>query len=613
MMSNHGWSGLWVILIFLISQQNMIGQCDVTNDVFSSGQNLLLPTIYQINDISEFMLNPCTILSDSSRGVISNDGVLNNNWYYMIIGNQSRNGHFILELDNSQTDIIDIYQHTQQGIHKILEAGDLVPYNERIIQHRNILLPFELDSSTSTFLLNVKNRGTYGIPVSIFTQSFFNVMDDRRNLIIGMYLGLVILFILFVSASLVLADYDHTHFYYLLYLIFTGLYFFVELGYGDIYFWPSSPQLEEPFIFAFVLGATFSFLMLVYHLFKVKGTKIVYLILFRILFGLIIIAIGLLLTRMIRIDSIFIIQYYLVLSVVGGTFMYALVLGYDAVRRRVAYAKYFLLAFSIMILGTIAKPMSLLGIIPFNTYIHYSGIIGHTFEIICLSTLLILEFFRRMKYSQSLETQIVRLEKSALQAQMNPHFIFNCLNSIQNYIAINEKRKAMDYLSQFARLIRHTLEASASTSGTISLREEIEILINYIQMEQMRFKGKFDYKLIYDDKLDIDDITIPPMMIQPFAENAIIHGFKGITEKGMLSITFKMTNQDLVVTVEDNGVGYHPEKSDKTHKSMAMTITGQRLKLYNDEYPEGENILIENGLNNKGTIVTIKIQQNEFK
>jgi sensor histidine kinase YesM len=612
-MSKFGLNGIWVVFLSFLSHLNLVGQCNATKDIFKSGQNVLQPTIYQIIDTSEFSLNPCLINSDSSLGIISTDEVLNDNWYYMTIGDQSEAGSFILELDNSQTDIIDVYQYDVSGIRKILDAGDLVPYNYRTVQHRNILLPFDPQSSATTFLINVKNRGTYGIPVNIYTQPYFETMDDRRNLIIGMYMGLVILFILFVSASLVLADYDHTHFYYLLYLIFTGLYFFVELGFGDIYFWPSSPQLEEPFILAFVLGSTFSFLMLVYHLFKVKGTKVGYLIFFRILFGLIITAIILLISGMIRIDSIFIIQYYLVLLVVGATFLYALVLGYDAVRRRVAYAKYFLLAFSIMILGTVVKPLSLLGIIPFNTYIHYGGIIGHSFEIICLSTLLLLEFFRRMRYSHSLETEIVRLEKSALQAQMNPHFIFNCLNSIQNYIAINEKRKAMDYLTQFARLIRNTLEASASTSGTISLQQEIDILNNYIQMEQMRFKGKFEYNLIYDDEVDLDDIAIPPMMIQPFAENAIIHGFKGIKEKGLLTISFNSINEDLIVTVEDNGVGYHPEKSDKTHKSMAMSITGKRLKFYNNEYPETENILIENGHENKGTKVTIRIQQSEFE
>ncbi|NNF34780.1 MAG: histidine kinase [Saprospiraceae bacterium] len=612
-MSKFGLTGIWVIVLSFLSHLNLTGQCNKTKDIFDPGQNVLHPSIYQVSDTSEFKLNPCVINSEPSKGIISTDEVLNNNWYYMMIGNQSEARSLILELDNSQTDIIDIYQYDQNGIQKILNAGDLVPYSNRIIQHRNILLPFESTSSTSTFLLNVRNRATYGIPVNIFTQSYYEAMDDRRSLIIGMYLGLVILFILFVSASLVLAEYDHTHFYYLLYLIFTGLYFFVELGYGDVYFWPSSPQLEEPFIFAFVLGSTFSFLMLIYHLFKVQESKVGYLILFRILFGLIITAIVLLLSGLIRIDSIFIIQYYLVLFVVGATFFYALVIGYNAVRRRVAYAKYFLLAFSIMILGVVVKPLSLLGIIPFNIYIHYGGIIGHSFEIICLSTLLLLEFFRRMRYSHSLETEIVRLEKSALQAQMNPHFIFNCLNSIQNYIAINEKRKAMVYLTQFAKLIRNTLEASASTSGTISLQKEIDMLENYIQMEQMRFKGKFDYKLVYDDELDLDDIVIPPMMIQPFAENAIIHGFKGIKEKGLLKISFNMTDEDLIVLVEDNGVGYHPEKSDKTHKSMAMSITGQRLKFYNDEYPDADNILVENNHENKGTTVTIRIQLSEYE
>ena len=536
---------------------------------------------------------------------MASDEVLNNDWYVIPIKGSNVSQPVILELDNSQTDIINIYELTGGKISQTLNAGDLVPYQDRQHEHRNIIYEFHPLDQGSVILINVQNRGTYGIPVNVYEKSYFHGLDDRRTMIIGMYLGLVIIFILFVSASLVLAEYDHTHFYYLLYLVFTGLYFFVELGFGDIYFWPSTPQLEEPFILAFALASTLSFLMLVFHLFKVKGSTNAHRLFFKVLFILISIALLILLSGMIRHDSVFVTLYYMVLITVGATFIFALVIGYDAVRRKVAYAKYFLLAFSAMILGTVIKPLSLLGIIPYNSYVHYGGVIGHSFEIICLSTLLLLEFFRRMRYSHSLETQLVKLEKSALQAQMNPHFIFNCLNSIQNYIATNEKRRAMDYLTQFARLIRSTLDASASR--TITLQQELDMLENYLQLEQMRFKDKFDYRIRCDEDLDLDDVEVPPLLIQPFAENAIIHGFKGMDRKGKLSIDFKEVDEELLVIIEDNGIGFKKKETSSNHKSMAMSITNQRLKFLNPEKDHDNEIVIESGEDNIGTKVTLRV------
>lgn len=199
--------------------------------------------------------------------------------------------------------------------------------------------------------------------------------------------------------------------------------------------------------------------------------------------------------------------------------------------------------------------------------------------------------------------QISNLQRSALQAQMNPHFIFNCLNSIQNFIMQNEKLEAMDYLNRFANLIRQNLDAS--TSNTILLSDELDMLKNYIELEQMRFNHAFDYAINIGDKLDIVSTYIPPLLIQPFVENAILHGVAGIEERGKIQIDISKVHQYLYIHIIDNGRGITDNQKDKMHKSHAMKITSQRLDYINSAKDKLYNINTTSS--EKGTHITISV------
>ena len=192
--------------------------------------------------------------------------------------------------------------------------------------------------------------------------------------------------------------------------------------------------------------------------------------------------------------------------------------------------------------------------------------------------LLILYIFRiRRKQAQLIQTD---LQQKVLRSQMNPHFIFNVLGSIQNFLLQNDNKKAAGYLSQFASLTRATLEFSADEY--ISLTNEINMLSNYLELEKMRTPGKFDFRILSTEDLETDFIRIPPMLIQPFVENAIKHGFRNTDAGGVLELSFSENENALQVTVIDNGVGInsaHP-KNDDNHKSMAMQIFSERCKLF---------------------------------
>ena len=222
--------------------------------------------------------------------------------------------------------------------------------------------------------------------------------------------------------------------------------------------------------------------------------------------------------------------------------------------------------------------------------------------------------FRTLKNRTKTANRIIDLEKSALQAQMNPHFIFNSLNSIQKYISENDQRNAQKYLSRFARLIRLILESSRSDS--FLLDDEITLLDHYLALESNRFKDKFDFEIVVDDHVNEDVTRIPPMIIQPFVENAIIHGMNGKQETGQIRIHFQKNEPgSLLCVVDDDGVGRkiasRQPNNAKQHKPVGVLIAKERLGHLNHGADQGSEVIIIDKYNDQsesiGTRIEIKL------
>lgn len=176
----------------------------------------------------------------------------------------------------------------------------------------------------------------------------------------------------------------------------------------------------------------------------------------------------------------------------------------------------------------------------------------------------------------------MELEQQQYRSQMNPHFIFNCLNSIQHYIVHNDVIAANKYLSEFASLMRKTLENNKLHA--ISLQQEIDYLNSYLMLEQMRFENKFTYEITCDKNINTVDTQILPMVIQPFAENAIVHGLCYLEKDGKLSVSFEKQNDYLVCKIDDNGIGRTAsqsikKESNRKHISQGMELIEKRLAL----------------------------------
>lgn len=202
----------------------------------------------------------------------------------------------------------------------------------------------------------------------------------------------------------------------------------------------------------------------------------------------------------------------------------------------------------------------------------------------------------------------------SLRAQMNPHFIFNSLNSVNNYISTNNERAANKYLSKFSKLMRQVLEHSQVEF--ISLKEEIEVLKLYVELEHERFKDKFDFRFSVDESINADGYTIPPMLIQPFIENAIWHGLRYKESAGVLEVKFTDKDDFIEIIVEDNGIGRAKSQELKTvnqkkHNSSGMRNVENRTEMIQAVFKAKINYEIIDLPENTGTQVNIKLYRNE--
>ncbi|KUJ59340.1 hypothetical protein AR687_23305 [Flavobacteriaceae bacterium CRH] len=187
----------------------------------------------------------------------------------------------------------------------------------------------------------------------------------------------------------------------------------------------------------------------------------------------------------------------------------------------------------------------------------------------------------QVKRQLTLKKEVAEYEQKALHLQMNPHFVFNCLSSISSFIVQNGTDSALKYLSKFSKLMRLTLEYSKGS--LIPIDKEIESLQNYLELEQLRFHDKFEFEIQSTENVEFN-MGLPPLLIQPFVENAILHGMVPKEGKGKISVNFDVRNQQLVCTITDDGIGLSESKllkenSVTAHQSMALDITKKRLKI----------------------------------
>lgn len=227
-----------------------------------------------------------------------------------------------------------------------------------------------------------------------------------------------------------------------------------------------------------------------------------------------------------------------------------------------------------------------------------------------------LQHMRQKAMDTEYKLKLNELELKAIRAQMNPHFIFNCLNSIQLFIMQHREELAQEYLSDFSLLIRQTLEMSKI--NFVSLDEEIQYLQTYLRLEKMRFEDRMDYEIIVAPQLDIHKAELPTMLLQPYVENAVKHGINHPLHKGLISLRFEEQAESLICSVEDNGIGIKRTKAIgvnhfRYHLMAGMEMSKMRAEWINKLYQTDIRIEIidkeEIYGDASGTIVRIHVPQ----
>lgn len=228
--------------------------------------------------------------------------------------------------------------------------------------------------------------------------------------------------------------------------------------------------------------------------------------------------------------------------------------------------------------------------------------------------LLLIVAYLMYKYikQQRLANNLLALK--SLRSQMNPHFIFNALNSVNSFIATNDERTANKYLSDFSKLMRAVLENSEQ--DFIPLEKEIELLELYTNLEHFRFQDKFDYTITVDKAINVQDYQIPPMLLQPYIENAVWHGLRYKEEKGTLDISItKKSKDEIIITIADNGIGREKSKELKTENQLKQNSKGmgnikKRVAILNEMYKDKVDVFIgdyqQEGDTGTKVVVTLK-------
>jgi two-component system, sensor histidine kinase YesM len=236
----------------------------------------------------------------------------------------------------------------------------------------------------------------------------------------------------------------------------------------------------------------------------------------------------------------------------------------------------------------------------------------NTFNYFLIAALIILAILVLVivSYSFAVKTKNKKISLQSLRREMNPHFIFNSLNSVNQFIAQNKEREANKYLTSYSSLMRNMMENSSK--DFIPLQKEMEQLQKYLELEHLRFSDQFDFTINIDETIDSDLALVPNMLIQPHLENAIWHGLRYKETKGLLVLTIKHKAPYIEITIDDDGIGVEKSKEIKTqnqrvHQSIGVKNMNERIELLNDLYKMVISCVIYNKPNHSGTTVVLQI------
>jgi LytS/YehU family sensor histidine kinase len=240
------------------------------------------------------------------------------------------------------------------------------------------------------------------------------------------------------------------------------------------------------------------------------------------------------------------------------------------------------------------------------------GFAGLVALLVIIGALVIVQMrFKAKRRISEMNNKLTEMRHANLRQQMNPHFIFNTLNSIQYYMYQHDKIATNNYLTKFSRLIRKILENSQNQ--LVPIKDELDVIQLYLELEVLRFKEKFSFIIHVDDEIDTLTCKIPTMLIQPFVENAVCHGLMYKDENGLLLIDFKVCENRICCTIEDNGIGRESamqikQQKESSYNSLGTKITESRIHLTNELYGTDLKAVITDLKNAEGMATGTRVE-----
>ena len=500
-------------------------------------------------------------------------------WLYFVLLNHSNKSNFRLELYDFDIDEITLFAPQTSGTVKVEYTGFSTPFYTRTTYHKNPGFNLELEPQEKMeVFLKIKSKQTNILkPVVRHYQSFI-AYGLKEYLILGVFYGLVLLILIYNLIYFLILRVMH----YLYYVLYGGcllIYLLTQNGMGFQFLWPAYPKLN-PYIDCISLSFSVVFLLLFCNSYLRLKTS--HPLSYRLVWIAIILKTVLLFTQLIyNGDLIYTIIDFLF-------FQLCFAFGIMAYKGRYKKIKWFLVAFIVFNTSVFISMGESYGVISSNALSVYSLNIGLLLQFVFFS-IGIAESIRdsdREKQKVLIELLQMREKNEALRLtelkrQMNPHFIFNALNSIQSKILTDKKNEASKFLILFSKLIRKNLEIS--DVEFISLNEELSNIEVYLEIENMRLGDSFTYQFTVDENVAVDSIKIPTFLMQPLVENAIWHGLMPLETDKKLSIAVKTEEGFLKIRIIDNGVGIKKSqamKRDKSyHNSKGLSLIVERLEL----------------------------------
>ena len=531
--------------------------------------------------------------------------------HFYVVNHTSDLTDFIVEMYDYDINEVDLYIKNSKGTYIEKKSGLDFPFTSRDFAHKNICfkLPIPLRDTTEVYMRLYSNSKNVFEPV-IKTHEQFYAYSLKEYVLLGLFYGFMLLIILYNFISFLVLRVKH-YLYYVIYATAMLIYLMSKNGTGFQYLWPDFPKLNSHIDALSLTTSTIFLSLFTMEFLQIKKQQSSLYKLFQVIIGLELMAI--------LIHSIY--PSTALCTILNILFIQICFwVGVNRYKKGLKSAKWFVYAFVFLNLFFLIFWLEYMNILPSSIFTVYALNIGVIIQFIFLSISITesIKDSEREKQKTTLEL-ITATEKNKsmrlieLKRQMNPHFIFNALNSILERILSDKKEQAVDFLMRFSKLIRNTLHYSDQIF--IPLSEEISFIENYLSLEQMRLGNSFCYTIDIAHDIDPDDFDFPSFILQPFIENAIWHGL--MPKNGDKNIQLKIYYQHnaLHIQIIDNGIGRaaaSQQKENKHHESKGISLVRERLSLIQFTYQLQTELTLTdlyNDLNQaSGTMIHIKIE-----